>query len=61
MVSFEDVYQVDIDEDSGTFTIIRNSGKAQTYDIDAEDVLLVRIFNYSDQVEIYSVYSKHEG
>lgn len=51
-MSFEDVAEVDVDYDEGTFTIIRNSGAVQRYSIDSENDLFVRILQYDDEVKV---------
>ena len=54
-ISFEDVYEVDIDFEEGTFTMIRNNGTVNTYSIDQEGELFNNIIQHSDEVEVYEI------
>jgi hypothetical protein len=54
-MSFEDYYEVDIDVEDRTFTIIRNNGTVHTYSIDQEGELFNNILQHSDEVEIYEL------
>jgi hypothetical protein len=55
-MSFEDIQEVDVDMEEGTFVIIRNDGTvSRAYGIDEERELFSRILQYSNEVEIYVV------
>jgi hypothetical protein len=54
-MSFEDIAEVEIDYDENTFTIIRNSGHMQTYDIDAEMELLVTLYTNEGEIDMYEL------
>jgi hypothetical protein len=46
IMTFEDVYEVEIDQEDGTFTVLRNSGNIQTYSVDAEPDFYLNILKY---------------
>lgn len=54
MTSFPDIYEVEIDEDNGQFTVIRNSGTVQTYYIEDEPSFFNNIMQSFDG-DIYEV------
>ena len=55
-MSFEDIYEVDIDTEEGTFVMIRNNGTvSRAYSIDEEPELFNNILQHSDEVNIYEV------
>lgn len=60
-MTFDDIREVDIDEDAGVFTIIKDNGKAYYYFINVEIELLSRILDYSDFIKIYSVQAEREN
>lgn len=51
-MSFEDISEVQFDEDDGTFTMVNNSGQTRTYYIDNEPDLVRDILNHGDEVDI---------
>lgn len=54
-MTFDDIREVDIDEEAGTFTVIKDNGKTYNYFINSEIELLTRLFDYEDFIKIYSV------
>ena len=57
-MSFEDVSEIDVDFDEGTFTMVRNNGTTHTYSIDSEGELFNNIMQHSDEVEVYQLSSE---
>ena len=59
-MSFEDFAEVNIDYEDGTFTIIRNSGATQTYNIEDEIDLIATILEHKEEVDVYEVETSQE-
>lgn len=51
-MSFEDISEVQFDDDEGTFTMVNNSGYTRTYHIDDEPDLVQDILDHGDEVDI---------